>query len=81
MKARICLCPETIAWITRHLVKSNHVRKVWRKVLRTGSITRAKDVMKFRKRIKIKTRLKTGRTAKQRAATRRLIAFNKRRRR
>ena len=66
MSHRICLCPESIAWIRKHLMKS--ARRTFTKMISKGSIKR---VIRRTKR----------RTAKQRAATRRLIAFNKRRRR
>ena len=66
MKGRICLCPASIAWIRKHLMKS--ARRTFTKMIGKGSI---KKVIRRTKR----------RTAKQRAATRRLVAFNKRRRR
>ena len=67
MSHRICLCPESIAWIRKHLMKS--ARRTFTKMISKGSIKRV--IRKVRKH----------RSAKQRAATRRLIAFNKRRRR
>ena len=73
MKGRICLCPASIAWIRKHLMKS--ARRKFTKLIQTGSVTefltKGKGMRKSKKR----------RTAKQRAATRRLVAFNKRRRR
>ncbi len=65
---RICLCPASIAWIRKHLMKS--ARRTFTKMISKGSITRVS------KKIRRKHR-----SAKQRAATRRLVAFNKRRRR
>ncbi len=63
-KVKICLCPKSISWIIHHLKKSS--RATFRRMI--GETTRR--VIRKTKR----------RTAKQRAATRRLIAFNKRRR-
>ena len=78
MKAEICFCPKSITWILKHLKKS--AKSTFRKMVTTGSIDliiprRGKA---FRK---TSIRHKKRRTAKQRAATRRLVAFNKRRRR
>ena len=64
MKAKICFCPKSIAWIGRNL--KHAALKKWKAMIFQGFI------------VKRKTKR---RTAKQRAATRRLIAFNKRRRR
>ncbi len=64
-KVKICLCPKSISWIIHHLKKSSI--STFRRMI--GETKRG--------RFKVKKR----RTAKQRAATRRLIAFNKRRRR
>ena len=66
MKGRICLCPASIAWIRKHLMKS--ARRTFTKMITKGSIKRV-------------LRKKRRRTAKQLRATRKLIAFNKRRRR
>ncbi len=65
-KVKICLCPKSIAWIGRHLVKS--ARAKWKAMIFQGFI------------VKGSKRNKKRRTAKQLRATRKLIAFNKRRR-
>ena len=36
MKGRICLCPASIAWIRKHLMKS--ARRTFTKMIGTGSI-------------------------------------------
>ena len=36
MKGRICLCPASIAWIRKHLMKS--ARRTFTKMISTGSI-------------------------------------------
>ena len=38
MKGRICLCPASIAWIRKHLMKS--ARRTFTKMISKGSITR-----------------------------------------
>ncbi len=78
---RICLCPESIAWITKHLMKS--AKHQFRILIATGSIKKAKlsGTKKFRKFARIDKRRRKRRTAKQRAATRKLLAFNRKRRR
>ena len=65
---KICLCPASIAWIRKHLQKS--ARATFSRLISKGSIS------KVRKR-----KGRKHRTAKQRRATRKLVAFNKRRRR
>ncbi len=69
MKGRICLCPASIKWIVQHL-EPGLARKQF-----------AQMIGKAKRRIGVIKRKTKRRTAKQRAATRRLIAFNKRRRR
>ena len=64
---KICLCPQSIAWIRKHLMKS--ARQTFTKMIKVGTIS------------KIKIHHKKRRSAKQRAATRKLLAFNRRRRR
>ncbi len=76
MKGRICLCPASIAWIRKHLMKS--ARSTFSSMLRTGSIKSIATQLRVKR---LKRTRKRHRSAKQRAATRRLIAFNKRRRR
>ncbi len=71
-KLKICLCPKSISWIIHHLKKSS--RATFRRMI--GENTPLKRVIGRKHRSG-----KHRRTAKQRAATRRLIAFNKRRRR
>ncbi len=65
---RICLCPASIAWIRKHLMKS--ARKQFTHLTQSGSVTsfltKGKGLKKHR------------RSAKQRAATKKLVAFNKR---
>ncbi len=67
---KICFCPKSIQWILRNLKKSSISK--FRDMLHPGFGLIATD---FSKKLRKKRR-----TAKQRAATRRLIAFNKRRR-
>ena len=76
MKVRICFCPASLEWIRKHLMKS--ARHKFRLMVQQGIATKAgfPSLARNPKRRKSKKR----RTAKQRAATRRLIAFNKRRR-
>ena len=69
---KICFCPKSLEWIRKHLMKSAR-----NKFLQMVHLTTISESGKSRIRITRKKR----RTAKQRAATRRLIAFNKRRRR
>ena len=64
---RICLCPASIAWIRKHLQKS--AKATFSRMISKGSIS------------KIRRKGRKHRTAKQRRATRKLVAFNKRRRR
>ncbi len=64
---RICLCPASIAWIRKHLVKSARAEFT----RRIGSL--GKSVRK--------SRGKSRRSAKQRRATRKLVAFNRRHKR
>jgi len=61
MKAKICLCPESIKWIKKHLLKS--ARAKFTKMITVGSIKKLKR--------------KKPRSKKQLAATRKLIAWNK----
>ena len=68
---RICLCRNTMKRIFTILKRSPSGRKVMALIVK-----RTKDQFPARKSGRQKRR-----TAKQRAATRRLIAFNKRRRR
>ena len=75
MSHRICLCPASIAWIRRHLKKS--ARATFTRLLSKGSIAKITRRRKGRR----KGKSRKHRTAKQRAATRKLVAFNKRRRR
>ncbi len=76
MKAKICFCPKSIAWILRNLKKSAKAR--FRAMTHPGFDLITTDFSK--KSVQRKFLKKKRRTAKQRAATRRLIAFNKRRR-
>ena len=49
MKGRICLCPASIAWIRKHLMKS--ARRTFSKMIDVGGITRvAHKVRKSKKR-------------------------------
>ncbi len=64
---KICLCPTSIAWIKKHLMKSAKAK--FNQMIK-GNI---KSLTKHRKS-------KKHRTAKQRRATKKLIAFNKRHR-
>jgi len=62
MKDKICLCPESIHWIKKHLLKSAKAK--FAKMIKVGSI---KKVKKRKKK----------RSKKQIAATKKLIAWNK----
>ncbi len=68
---RLCLCRETAKMLFRHLKKSKSGRRLMQRIIK-----RTKDQFPA-----LKSGRQKRRTAKQRAATRRLIAFNKRRRR
>ena len=61
MEAKICLCPESIRWIKKHLLKSAKAK--FSKMIKVGSIKKVKR--------------KTKRSKKQIAATKKLIAWNK----
>ena len=61
MEGKICLCPESIRWIKKHLLKSAKAK--FSKMIKVGSIKKLK-------------RKKT-RSKKQIAATKKLIAWNK----
>ena len=47
MANRICLCPASILWITRHLKKS--ARPQWKKVIKAGSIFGVKRIRRLHK--------------------------------
>ena len=68
MKGRICLCPASIAWIKKHLKKT--ARAQFSRLLARGSVIGLG-----------KRKGRHVRTAKQKRATRMLVAFNKRRKR
>ena len=78
MKSQICFCPKSILWIGRHLKMS--ARATFRKMLKGGvdDLILPRRGKPFRK---LTVRRKKRRTAKQRAATRKLLAFNRKRRR
>ena len=61
---RICLCPATIMWIKRHLTKS--ARKTFAKMVERGG-----------GRIGMTKAGRPKRSAKQRAATKKLLRWNK----
>ena len=61
---RICLCPASIAWIRKHLVKS--ARSEFTRLISRGTIRKLARPF-----------AKPHRSAKQKAATRKLIIFNK----
>jgi len=61
MKGKICLCPESIRWIKKHLLKSAKAK--FAKMITVGSIKKLKR--------------KKSRSKKQIAATKKLIAWNK----
>ncbi len=46
MKGRICLCPASIAWIRKHLMKS--ARRTFTKMISTGSIKKVARIGKKR---------------------------------
>ncbi len=46
MKGRICLCPASIAWIRKHLMKS--ARRTFTKMISTGSIKRVRHKVSHR---------------------------------
>ena len=48
MKGRICLCPASIAWIRKHLMKS--ARRTFTKMISTGSIKRVAHKVRKSKR-------------------------------
>ena len=53
MKGRICLCPASINWIRKHLMKS--ARRTFTKMISTGSIKRvAHKVRKHKRRFSAK---------------------------
>jgi len=64
---RICFCIQSIEWIGRHLKKS--ARAQFKKMV-SNNFPRTKEKL-----------FKKPRSRKQQAATRKLVAFNKRRRR
>ena len=68
-KGKICLCPASISWIIHHLKKS--ARNPFRRMI--GELKQGTRGLK--------RKVKKRRSAKQLRATRKLIAFNKRRRR
>ena len=80
MKNRVCFCPASLKWIFNHLQKS--AKSKFRKMVQ-GQVVPALVNLRKRKRIHIGGRRQKGkrRTAKQQAATRKLVAFNRRRRR
>ena len=63
MHNKICLCPATILWIRRHLIKSARA-EFSKRVIGISKVVR-------------KSRGKPRRSAKQRAATKRLVRWNK----
>ena len=87
---KICFCPKSLGWIVKHLVPSarpKFFKMVPKNILLPGRdfFLDMEDMFGFkrnkRKAKTKRTKSKKRRTAKQRAATRRLVAFNKRRRR
>ena len=75
MIGKICICPAT--WKRISLVLSR--TKTGRKII--GAVTASNVRARFTKRKRKHRKSRKHRSAKQRAATRKLIAFNKRRRR
>jgi len=69
-EARICLCRDTMKRLFKHLQRSKSGRNLWKVIL-----FRTKDQFPLKKGGRQKAR-----TAKQIRATKKLIAFNKRRR-
>ena len=61
MESKICLCPESIRWIKKHLYKSAKAK--FSKMIKVGSIKKVKRKKK--------------RSKKQIEATKKLIAWNK----
>ena len=61
MEGKICLCPESIRWIKKHLLKSAKAK--FSKMIKVGSIKKVKRKKK--------------RSKKQIEATKKLIAWNK----
>jgi len=78
MKGKICICPKTWREIKQALLAMDESISPSEGFLSGRQLVRKVEgvLRKVRKRIKKKPR-----TAKQRAATKKLIAFNKRRRR
>ena len=71
---KICLCPKSIAWILRNLKKSSKTK--FKQMIAFGDIMRA-----GKKRGAKRRKSKKHRSPAQRRAIKKLIAFNKRRRR
>ena len=83
MKVRICFCAESLVWIAKHLQKS--AIKRWKMMVADAPFQDPEGGMKpFKtftaKQINRASRPKRRRTPKQIRATKKLIAFNKRRR-
>ena len=58
MKGRICLCPASIAWIRKHLMKS--ARRTFTKMISTGSIKKvSRNVRRRRKHPRFTPRIKS----------------------
>ena len=72
MKPRICFCAESLVWIAKHLKKS--ARAQFHKMILKQKPNLVDVIPLTGKRVKKR------RTAKQIRATKKLIAFNKRRR-
>ena len=80
MKPRICFCPSSLAWIIKHLKKSAvpKFRRMIKGTPKEISVLKNDPVLEIMKEVGRKR--KKRRTAKQIRATKKLIAFNKRRR-
>jgi len=68
MKGKICLCPESIKWIKKHLLKS--ARAKFTKMITVGSIKKLKR-KKPRSKKQLANDKRLGRMAKARARKRR----------
>ena len=81
MKGRICLCPASIAWIRKHLMKS--ARRTFTKMISTGSIKRVAHKVRKGKRPRFTPRIKSfghgKRPTKKQIAARKLFVKRVRR--
>ena len=63
---KVCFCPATLAWITKHLRKD--AKKAWRNLIKRNSTTTTKVKTKSKGKSKSKGGGKRKQSAKQKAA-------------